>query len=39
MPAHTPLVSKAYRAKQSKIVTNSIGKKLKQARKATKAAY
>lgn len=39
IPAGTPLVSKAYRAKRSKIAKESgIGEKLKQARKAKKAA-
>ena len=39
IPARTPLVSKAYRAKRSKIAKESgIGEKLKQARKAKKAA-
>jgi predicted transcriptional regulator len=38
MPARTPLVSKAYRAKRSKIAKETgIGEKLKQARKAKKA--
>ena len=38
MPARTPLVSKAYRAKRIKIAKESgIGEKLKQARKAKKA--
>jgi predicted transcriptional regulator len=39
MPARTPLVSKAYRAKRIKIAKESgIGEKLRQARKAKKAA-
>jgi predicted transcriptional regulator len=39
MPARTPLVSKAYRAKRIKIAKETgIGEKLKQARKAKKAA-
>ena len=39
MPARTPLVSKAYRAKRSKIAKETvIGEKLKQAMKAKKAA-
>jgi predicted transcriptional regulator len=38
MPARTPLVSKAYRAKRIKIAKESgIGEKLRQARKAKKA--
>jgi predicted transcriptional regulator len=38
MPARTPLVSKAYRAKRSKIAKETgIGEKLRQARKAKKA--
>jgi predicted transcriptional regulator len=38
IPARTPLVSKAYRAKRSKIAKESgIGEKLRQARKAKKA--
>ena len=39
IPARTPLVSKAYRAKRSKIAKETgIGEKLKAARKAKKAA-
>jgi predicted transcriptional regulator len=39
IPARTPLVSKAYRAKRSKIAKETgIGEKLKEARKAKKAA-
>jgi predicted transcriptional regulator len=39
IPARTPLVSKAYRAKRSKIAKETgIGEKLRQARKAKKAA-
>ncbi len=39
IPTRTPLVSKAYRAKRSKIAKETgIGEKLKQARKAKKAA-
>ena len=39
IPARTPLVSKAYRAKRSKIAKETgLGEKLKQARKAKKAA-
>ena len=39
IPARTPLVSKAYRAKRRKIAIESgIGEKLRQARKAKKAA-
>jgi predicted transcriptional regulator len=38
IPARTPLVSKAYRAKRSKIAKETgIGEKLRQARKAKKA--
>ena len=38
MPAQTPLVSKAYRAKRKKIAKETgLGEKLKQARKAKKA--
>jgi predicted transcriptional regulator len=38
MPARTPLVSKAYRAKRSKIAKETgIGEKLREARKAKKA--
>lgn len=39
IPARTPLVSKAYRAKRSKIAKETgIGEKLRQARKAKKAS-
>ena len=39
IPARTPLVSKAYRAKRSKIAKETgIGEKLRQARKAKKVA-
>jgi predicted transcriptional regulator len=39
IPARTPLVSKAYRAKRSKIAKETgIGEKLRQARKAKKTA-
>ena len=39
IPSKTPLVSKAYRAKRSKIAKETgIGEKLRQARKAKKAA-
>jgi predicted transcriptional regulator len=39
IPARTPLVSKAYRAKRSKIAKETgIGEKLRQARKAKKSA-
>ncbi len=39
IPTRTPLVSKAYRAKRSKIAKETgIGEKLRQARKAKKAA-
>jgi predicted transcriptional regulator len=39
IPARTPLISKAYRAKRSKIAKETgIGEKLRQARKAKKAA-
>jgi predicted transcriptional regulator len=39
IPARTPLVSKAYRAKRSKIAKETgIGEKLKQARKAKRAS-
>ena len=39
IPARTPLVSKAYRAKRSKIAKETgIGEKLKEARKAKKAS-
>ena len=39
IPSRTPLVSKAYRAKRSKIAKETgIGEKLRQARKAKKAA-
>ena len=39
IPARTPLVSKAYRAKRSKIAKETgIGEKLREARKAKKAA-
>jgi predicted transcriptional regulator len=39
IPARTPLVSKAYRAKRSKIAKETgIGEKLRQARKAKKTS-